>query len=203
MDETASNAAERERLRRWRKLPARLVRRSGRALRKGGRFAREERGASAVEFAIMGPVFLFTVFAILESASIYWVDRVLQSYASDLARSYRTGYVGTVTERDPITGDETVRDVDFCRDGIANYFFNCNNMMIDVRETSKVVKLRKADGTLDASQMAIDPGDSGTVNILRVYYNWERLIGVPFTPAGDARPDGAVELYAASGFVTE
>ena len=173
----------------------------GRLARLPGRFAREESGASIVEFAIIGPMFLFVVFAMLESASIYWVDRVLQSYASDLARSHRTGFVGTVTEKDS-DGNTVTRQEDLCRDRIANLFFNCNQMLVDVRQTTEVVAMRK-DGAIDQSLLTVSPGDSGTVNIVRVWYVWPRIIGVPFTPAGNARKDGDIELYAASGFVTE
>lgn len=166
------------------------------------RFRRDEHGAAAVEFAIVGPLFLFIVFAIFETASVYWVDRILMSYASDVARAARTGFTPTVTQNGP-GGNPITRQKDLCADGVANLLFNCSNMMVDVRETRFATDQRGPNGEVDRNDLVNDPGASGSVNIVRVYYVWPRLFGLPLTPAGEPRHDGDVQLYAAVGFVKE
>lgn len=171
---------------------------------KARRFANEEGGASAVEFALIMPVFLFIVFVIFETATVYAGQRMLQLHASDLARRYRTGFIGQVQDTDP-NGQPFMRPEDLCRDRAPNILLNCSNLRVDVRPTDQVCPAGTVGscGNPEPASPQIIPGDSGTVNVVRVYYTWPRTFGIPVVPAGVPQPSGNVELYAASGFVTE
>src|SRR5262245_31085100 len=55
------------------------------------RFARREDGAAAIEFAMVAAPFLALVFAIMETAIIFFAGQVLETAAADSARLIMTG----------------------------------------------------------------------------------------------------------------
>ena len=66
-----------------------------RTARLAGRFARAERGATAVEFALVALPFLMLVFAIIELGLVFLVSITLESAVADVGRTIRTGQVQT------------------------------------------------------------------------------------------------------------
>lgn len=56
-----------------------------------GRLRREERGVAAVQFALLAAPFLALLFAILETALVFWAGQVLQTAVTDTARDIYTG----------------------------------------------------------------------------------------------------------------
>ena len=59
------------------------------------RFARSERGVSAVEFGFVGGPFLYLVFAILELAMMFWSGAVLETATANASRAIYTGQFQT------------------------------------------------------------------------------------------------------------
>ena len=55
------------------------------------RFGRDEGAVAAVEFALVAPVFLFLVFAILETSILYIIATVMEGEVALAARQIRTG----------------------------------------------------------------------------------------------------------------
>ncbi|MGH7074935.1 MAG: TadE/TadG family type IV pilus assembly protein [Stellaceae bacterium] len=55
------------------------------------RLRRDRRGTTALEFAIVGPLFLLLIMAILENALILWSQAVLDNATRDAARLTLTG----------------------------------------------------------------------------------------------------------------
>jgi Flp pilus assembly protein TadG len=78
---------------------------AGRAGRRTGRVARlradSDRGASAVEYAILIPVFLVLAFLIIQSGIYYYARNVAQSAAEDAARSARATQASATDVADP------------------------------------------------------------------------------------------------------
>src|SRR5882757_5240178 len=66
-------------------LPARLAR----------RFVRKQDGAAAVEFALVAAPFLALVFALLETAFVFFANQTLEATAADAARLIMTGQAQT------------------------------------------------------------------------------------------------------------
>ena len=62
-------------------IPTRVVR----------RFTRHQKGAAAVEFALVATPFLALLFAIIESALVFFAGQMLESAASDAGRMIMTG----------------------------------------------------------------------------------------------------------------
>ena len=64
------------------------------------------RGSSAIEFAIVSPVFLALMFSIFEVAWFYFVNATVDSATTDIARYIRTGSA----QRDGYTGQDNRDD---------------------------------------------------------------------------------------------
>lgn len=89
------------------------------------RIRRREDGVTAVEFALVAPVFLFLVFAILETSLMYVVATVMQGEVALTTRIIRTGQLQQ--EDDSIAA---FRDL-LCEN--LDNVLNCDNIIIDVR----------------------------------------------------------------------
>jgi len=66
-----------------------------RARTAGSRFARARDGASAVEFALVAPLFLALTFSIIEAGYFYFVDSAVEAANAKAARLIRTGQAQT------------------------------------------------------------------------------------------------------------
>ena len=56
------------------------------AISRGRRFARDERGVTAVEFGILGLPFFTIIFAILETTMVFLAGQVLDGAVEDASR---------------------------------------------------------------------------------------------------------------------
>src|ERR1700760_902852 len=59
------------------------------------RFRRNRRGSAAVEFALVAPVFFALLFAIIETAIVFFAGQVLETVTQDAARMIMTGQAQT------------------------------------------------------------------------------------------------------------
>src|SRR3954454_11012029 len=59
------------------------------------RFRRNRRGSAAVEFALVAPVFFALLFAIIETAIVFFAGQVLETVTQDSARMIMTGQAQT------------------------------------------------------------------------------------------------------------
>src|SRR3984957_11583012 len=55
------------------------------------RFRRNRRGSAAVEFALIAPVFFALLFAIIETAIMFFASQILETVAQESARQIMTG----------------------------------------------------------------------------------------------------------------
>jgi Flp pilus assembly protein TadG len=63
----------------------------GRAISRGHNFARDDRGVTVIEFAILALPFFTIIFAILETAMVFFAGQVLDSAVEDASRMIKTG----------------------------------------------------------------------------------------------------------------
>src|ERR1700682_5365711 len=59
------------------------------------RFRANRRGSAAVEFALVAPVFFALLFAIIETAIVFFAGQVLETVTQDSARMIMTGQAQT------------------------------------------------------------------------------------------------------------
>jgi Flp pilus assembly protein TadG len=141
------------------------------------RFRRNRRGSAAVEFALIAPVFFGLLFAILETALMFFANQVLETGTQDSARLMYTHQAFD-------TGmDETAFKTDLCNRVKA--LFNCNgnlaNLIVDVKYFPPGTAISITDpivaGALTGpfTYQVPPPGSVNTV-VVRVFYQWPLFV---------------------------
>lgn len=148
----------------------------GRIVRLLGRFGNNQNGATAVEFAMVSVPFLGLLFAIFETAFVFFVTEALESAVADAGRTIMTGNASTYTSADafrtgvicPTTGKKLIPS-----------FITCGNLMIDVRTvgTSGSIGFGSATSGNTSKSFYTDPstmkfciGSTGDTVIMRMVY---------------------------------
>lgn len=158
--------------------PSRFTLRS--ALR---RFRGNRRGSAAVEFALVAPMFFGLLFAIIETALMFFASQVLETVTQNSARVVLTGQAqsGSVTACAVNSVSTPCTQATFkayvCSQIPA--LFDCNNLVVDVKSYSSFSSVTLANYTacnLDLTAMGYSPGSSGQVVVVRIYYPWPLFV---------------------------
>jgi Flp pilus assembly protein TadG len=134
------------------------------------RLLRQQDGAAAIEFGLVAAPFLALVFAIMETAIIFFAGQALETAAADSARLIMTGQAQTA-------GYDQAK---FKEQVCARIYglFNCNaGLYVDVKKytsfsgisTSKPVD---ANGNVQTSNFGYQPGGPGDIVVVRLVYQW-------------------------------
>jgi len=154
------------------KLPGRRLMADRVALR----FARAEDAAAAVEFALVAAPFLALLFAILETALVFFAGQSLEAAATDAGRLIMTGqaqaagYSSAAQFKSSVVcpGAGTVLG--------SSSLFDCDKVQIDVKTYTNFASINNTapitNGQLDTSQMCYAPGSAGAIEVVRFYYQW-------------------------------
>jgi Flp pilus assembly protein TadG len=140
------------------------------------RFARAQNGSAAVEFALVAAPFLALMFAILETALVFFAGQTLESAATDTARLIMTGQAQTAG----YSKDDFKTAV--CN-RLAGGLFDCSNgVYVDVKTYTSFTSITTtppiANGQLDTSNMAYTPGQPGDIVVVRLYYQWPVYVSI-------------------------
>lgn len=145
------------------------------------RFARDQQGSTAIEFAALAIPFALLVFAILESCLSFAGQEVLTNATDDLARQLRTG-------RLPPSLVTTARLKEaICPELKIVVAKDCPGLFIDLRTPASFAeaatysykisddreKIILMKGTQqDTKQFVAEAGGETSINMLRVFYKW-------------------------------
>jgi Flp pilus assembly protein TadG len=142
------------------------------------RFRRNRRGSAAVEFALVAPLFFALLFAIIETALVFFASQVLETVAQEAARTILTGQAqnaGYQTESD-------FKSKVICPTGnVANVLFDCTNgIFVDVQSYSAFGNVT-LNSQIDAGNNFINnmkycPGNAGDIVVVRVFYQWQLFV---------------------------
>ncbi|MCA6105954.1 TadE/TadG family type IV pilus assembly protein [Bradyrhizobium cenepequi] len=138
------------------------------------RFRRDRRGVTAVEFALVAPVFFALLFAIIETALIFFAGQVLETITQDTARMVLTGQaqnssLSQAQFKDLVCGHKL------------SFMFDCKNgIYVDVRSYPQATVV-KIPNQIDAgsgfvNDMKYCPGQDGNIVVVRLFYQWPVLI---------------------------
>lgn len=150
--------------------------RSKRFLRPFARFRRDEGGATAVEFAMVSVPFLGLLFAIFETAFVFFTNEGLEAATSDAARYIMTGqaaagnYTSATDFRDRVICNPTSPRV-----RILPSFIDCSQLIVDVSTAGSSgstsfgsADLSKSYYTNPTTKYCI--GAAGDIVVVRVVY---------------------------------
>ena len=137
------------------------------------RFRRSRRGSAAVEFALVAPVFFALLFAILETAIVFFAGQVLESITQNSARMILTGQAQTAG----------FKQVDF-KTYVCNQIpalFTCANVYVDVQSYPAFSSV-SINSQIDASNnfvsnnLQYNPGGPGQITVVRLFYQWPLVV---------------------------
>ena len=164
------------------------------------RAARDHRGATALEFALVAvPLFALILFS-LQLAIVSFFDQMLQTATEKSARQLMTGsaQLSSVTQ----SGFKNV----VCANAAQ---FTCSGLMVDVQSASSFSQVSTAalTPTYDSSgnvtnTWSYSPGSAGDIVIMRVMYDWP-IIGGPFAYGLSNQSNGTFLMVATAVFKTE
>jgi Flp pilus assembly protein TadG len=136
------------------------------------RFRRNRRGSAAVEFALVAPVFFALLFAIIETALVFFAGQVLETVTQNSARMIMTGQAQTAA----YTPAQFATYV--C--GQVPALFTCANIYIDVESYpafSSVTVNSQIDGANNfINNMQYSPGGPGDIVVVRLFYQWPLFV---------------------------
>jgi Flp pilus assembly protein TadG len=148
------------------------------------RFRRNRRGSAAVEFALVAPIFFALLFAIMETALMFFASQVLETVTQNSARPVLTGQAqaqgGSLAACQVTSGvtsacTQATFHTYVCSQ-IPALFFDCNSLYVDVSSysTFSAVTLPShidAAGNFDTN-MGYSAGNAGDIVVVRTFYQW-------------------------------
>ena len=146
------------------------------------RFRRNRRASAAVEFALVAPIFFGLLFAIIETAIVFFASQVLETITQDSARIIETGQ----SQSGLITGCATTgcTQAQFgqyvC--GQIPTLFSCSGMYVDVESCPSAsgfscvaFNSQISNGTF-TNNMQYTPGGPGYIVVVKLFYIWPLFV---------------------------
>lgn len=138
------------------------------------RFRRNRRGSAAVEFALVAPVFFALLFAIIETAIIFFAGQVLETVTQDSARMIMTG------QAQNLSYTQAQFKTYVC--GRINVLFDCvNGIYVDVQSYGTQFSNVSITPPIDSSGNCVpptnyNPGGSSNIVVVRLFYKWPLFV---------------------------
>jgi Flp pilus assembly protein TadG len=134
------------------------------------RLVRHQEGAAAVEFGLVAAPFLALVFAIIETAVVFFAGQALETAAADSARLIMTGQA-------QMQGFDQAK---FKQEVCARIYgmFNCDgSFYVDVKKHTSFASIGTAkpidaNGNLQTGDFGYQPGGPGDIVVVRLMYQW-------------------------------
>jgi Flp pilus assembly protein TadG len=125
-----------------------------------------ERGATAVEFALLALPFLALLMAMLETALVFFVGQVLQSATAESGRLVMTGQATSLSS--------TQFQQAVCDRGYG--LFDCSNISVNVQTFSSFAAITRItpiqNGKLNKTALTFAVGRPGDIEVVQVFYPW-------------------------------
>lgn len=138
---------------------------------------RRQEGATAVEFGMVVAPFLAMVFAIMETALVFFAGQTLETAAADSARLIMTGQAQTQSF-----------DQGKFKDSVCSHIhglFNCQaGLYVDVKTYTSFASMDNsklpidANGNLQTANFGYQPGGPGDIVVVRLMYQWPVFVSL-------------------------
>jgi len=134
------------------------------------RFIRHQDGATAVEFAMVAAPFLAMMFAIIETAIVFFAGQTLETAGADSARLIMTGQAQTQGF------DQTAFKNAVCAK-IYGLFDCTGGLYVDVKNYSSFAAVNTgkpidSNGNLQTGNFGYAPGGPCAIVVVRLMYQW-------------------------------
>lgn len=139
--------------------------------RVAARFIRHQDGATAIEFGMIAAPFLALVFAIMETALVFFAGQTLETAGADSARLIMTGQAQS-------TGFSQSQFKDAVCSKIHGLFNCATGLYVDVKTYTSFATIDNsklpldANGNLQTGSFGYQPGGPGDIVVVRLMYQW-------------------------------
>ena len=171
----------------------------GRRTRTIRRFRDAEQGATAVEFALIAPAFIASLFAIIQTTLFLFAQQTLQTAAVEAGRLIMTGSAQT----SGMTSAQFASQV--CP--LVSALFNCGNLLINVQNYSSfssastsAPQLYNAQGQLNTGNYSL--GTQSEIMVVQIAYPWP-IFGMPIGSVLPSAGYNTAEIMGVSAFRVE
>ncbi|WP_417310585.1 TadE/TadG family type IV pilus assembly protein [Devosia sp.] len=174
------------------------------AIRRGGAFADDERGVTAIEFGILALPFFTIIFAILETTLIFFAGQILDTATADASRLIRTGQAQAAN----YTSDNFRAEICERLYGL----FDCQELrirvdVVDNFTAATITNVTETDEDCDPEcdwtiVQNYNPGAGSQVILVQAYYKWPAIVNLPWFDLRN-QPDGVRLLAGVRVFKNE
>ncbi len=131
------------------------------------RFRSNNKGATAVEFALVAFPFFFLLTAIIEASLFFFAGQMLESAVDRVGRLVRTGQLDSTT---------SVTQLKSALCDEASLLFDCSTLLMDVKSATTFAGLgsppEPTNGDLLSSSFGYDALGSAQITRITVTYEW-------------------------------
>lgn len=139
------------------------------------RFRRNRNGSAAVEFALVAPIFFALLFAIIETAIVFFASQVLETGVANTGRLIYTSQVQAAG-----TSQSSFK-TSLCNS--VSVMFPCGSLYVDVRTYAAGTAITITD-PIDASGNFVNnfvyqppsAGDTSSTVVVRAFYQWPLIV---------------------------
>ena len=154
------------------------------ALRAMRRLARKQDGSAAVEFGMVAAPFLLLVFAIMETAFVFFAGQTLETAVADSSRLIMTGQA-----QQQGFNQTSFKDAVCAR--IGGLFDCASGVYVDVKTYPAFSNINLSP-PLDSSgnfqdNMSYQPGAAGDIVVVRLFYQWPIYVSLLQNMSGSKR----------------
>jgi Flp pilus assembly protein TadG len=165
------------------------------------RFRTAQRGATAVEFALIAPAFIALLFAVIQTTLFLFAQQVLQNAAVQSGRLFLTGSAQT----GGLTQSQFLTDV--CP--MVQALFTCGKLMVNVQSyssfsgasTSAPTLTYNANGSV-SNTWNYTTGTQGDIMVVQLIYQWP-IVGMPIGNVLSSLGNGTTEMMGVTAFRVE
>ena len=135
------------------------------------RFRRNRKGDAIVQFALVAPVFFALLFAIIETALMFFATQVLETMTQDSARAILTGQAQNANYQ--------ASDFKTYVCGKIPALFSCSGISVDVQSYNAFAAINinsQINNGAFVNNMQYSPGGPGDIVVVRVFYQWPLFV---------------------------
>lgn len=166
-------------------------------------FKNDQRGVTALEFAIIALPFFAILMAIIEAGLTFFASQVMDTGFREAARLIRTGQASV-----DFPSQNSFKTEMCSLMNQTTSLFNCANMLIDVRvlanfDAATTIGLPlNGGGNLDSSQLTYDTVCGSEIVLVRAFYEWPAYANILGSSMSNLA-DGNILLASTAAFRTE
>jgi Flp pilus assembly protein TadG len=163
-------------------------------------FIKDQKGATAVEFALIAPAFIALLVALIQTFLVFFAQELLEAVVQQSSRLILTGQVqsqqmSAATFKQAVCGEVVI-------------LFNCSGLMVDVQVVPTLTSTNTSSPTLTytngqvSNTWQFNPGTAGDLVVVRVMYLWPVFLGPLGFNLAD-QPNNNKLLQATAAFQNE